>query len=339
MPAEWEPHVATWLTWPHCEDTWPARLADAVPAYVEMIRALSRSERVYVNTLSEAHRDEVRAHLKKEQISTTPESAVRVLILPTDDEWIRDYGALFVRGPNGLVATDWQFNAWGRKYDRIETNNRIPATMAMEMNTPRIAYEMVLEGGAIDVNGQGACLTTESCLLNPNRNPELSRRDIEAQLQAGLGVEEVIWLGDGIVGDDTDGHIDDLARFVGPRTVVTAIETDPSDDNHEPLVENLRRLKNHRMHDSEPLETIELPMPAPLFHEEQRLPASYVNFYIANKVVLLPTFDDPKDEVARNTLQNCFPTREVVPIDARALVWGFGSCHCLTQQVPAVSTP
>jgi len=289
-----------------------------------------------VNTLDGDHRDTVRAILTDEGIPTGTNAAVHLLVLATDDEWIRDYGALFVVGGEGLVATDWEFNAWGRKYDRIEINNRVPEKMAEVVGVPRMSFPMVLEAGAIDVNGRGACLTTESCLLNPNRNPELTRNEIGALLQRGLGVDKVIWLGEGIVGDDTDGHIDDLAGFVGPQTVVAAVETDPSDANYEPLQENLNRLRTHRMGDGSALEVIELPMPSPLFYRGRRLPASYLNFYIANEVVLAPAFGAPEDEPARACLQSCFPHRKVVPIDARLLVWGFGSCHCLTQQVPAV---
>lgn len=336
MPAEWVPHAATWLTWPHCDDTWPGRREEVIPAYIDMTRALSRSESVDVNTLDGDHREAIRVILADEGIPTGVDAAVRLLVLPTDDEWIRDYGALFVVGEEGLVATDWEFNAWGRKYDRIEMNNRVPKRMAADLHIPTLSFPMVLEGGAIDVNGQGACLTTESCLLNPNRNPDLTRDEIEALLQRGLGINEVIWLGESIVGDDTDGHVDDLARFVGPQTVVAAIEEDPSDANYRPLCENLNRLQTHRMLDGSTLKVIELPMPSPLFYRGQRLPASYLNFYIANEVVLIPAFGVPEDKSARERLQSCFPHREVVPIDAGALVCGFGSCHCLTQQVPAV---
>lgn len=335
MPAEWEPHAATWLTWPHCEDTWPGRLDEVVPAYIQMIRALANSEVVYVNTLDAEHRESVRSILSDEGIPTNSGN-VRLIVLPTDDEWIRDYGAFFVHGPEGLVATDWEFNAWGRKYDRIEINNCVPAAMAKVVRVEHLAYPIVLEGGAFDVNGEGVCLTTESCLLNPNRNPSQSRIEIEEHLKQGLGINEVIWLGDGIEGDDTDGHIDDLARFVGQRTVVTAVEDDPTEANYKSLQENLVRLQSHRMRDGFELETIELPMPPPLFHQEQRLPASYANFYIANSVVLMPAFGVVQDDIATECLQSCFPERRVVPIDASVLVGGLGSCHCLTQQVPAV---
>ncbi len=334
MPAEWEPHAATWLTWPHCEDTWPGRVKEVIPAYIAMIRALSGGEIVYVNTLDEEHRELVRGILAREGIATSPNGAVRLLVLPTDDEWIRDYGAFFVRTDAGLVATDWEFNSWGRKYDRIEINNRVPEAMAKEVGVSRHSFSMVLEGGAIDLDGRGACLTTESCLLNSNRNPSLSRGDIEKFLQSGLGIDEVIWLGEGIEGDDTDGHIDDLTRFVSPGKVVTAVEENTSDPNFAPLAQNLDRLRTYRMRDGSGLEVIELPMPSPFFWEGQRLPASYLNFYIGNDVILLPVFDDPNDTIAKARLQECFPTRKIAEIDARVLVWGLGSCHCLTQQVP-----
>jgi len=337
MPAEWEPHAATWLTWPHCEDTWPGRLEEVLPAFLTMIRALSGSETLYVNTLDDDHREIVRAILANEGIPTGVNNAVLLLVLPTDDEWIRDYGALFIESEIGLIATDWEFNAWGRKYDRIEINNQVPAAMAEIIGASHRSFPMVLEGGAIDANGLGACLTTESCLLNPNRNPGLSRDDIVEFLHRGLGINDVIWLGAGIVGDDTDGHVDDVARFVGPSTVAAAVEEDITAANYEALADNLKRVRAHGMKDGSTLEIVELPMPAPLFHQDQRLPASYLNFYVANEVVLLPVFGDPNDDIARERLQGCFPTRQVVEIEARVLVWGFGSCHCLTQQVPRIT--
>lgn len=334
MPAEWEPHAATWITWPHCEETWPGRLHEVIPAYIEMIRALATSETVYVNTLSDDHRKSVEQILADHGIDCGPRSPIRLLVLPTDDEWIRDYGALIVREGTELLATDWQFNAWGNKYDRVELNNRVPALMSRELAVRSREFPMVLEGGAIDVNGNGLCLTTESCLLNANRNPSMSRSEIEAALLEGLGVEDTIWLSDGIEGDDTDGHIDDLARFVAPDTVAVAVEHDQSDVNYAILQENLDRLKAYRMSDDGKLALIEVPMPSPVLYQGQRLPASYMNFYIANQVVLVPVFGCEQDDVAANALQDCFPTREIAPIDSRALIWGFGSCHCLTQQVP-----
>ncbi|MFN3596657.1 MAG: agmatine/peptidylarginine deiminase [Rubricoccaceae bacterium] len=335
MPAEWERHQGTWLTWPHCEATWPGKLPSVTAPYVAMVRALSRGETVHINVKSEAHAAEVETILREAGMASGPGTPIRLHVIPTDDEWIRDYGALVVAREDGLAATDWLFNAWGNKYDRTERNNRVPAAMADYLNVPTFRCPIVLEGGSVDVNGHGLALTTEACLLNPNRNPALTKEDVETWLEAGLGVRETIWLGDGIAGDDTDGHVDDLARFVAPDTVVTVVEDDPGDVNYAPLQDNLRRLERHRLRSGEALRVVPLPMPRPVFHDGERLPASYANFYIGNKVVLLPVFDDPADAVARETLQVLFPQREIVGIPGTDLVWGLGACHCLTQQVPA----
>ena len=336
MPAEWAPHEATWLTWPHCEETWPGKLASVFPAYAAMIDALRIGERVYVNVLSEGHRAFVAEYLRERGVPTGEGSNVVLHVLPTEDEWVRDYGALFVTRPGTRAATDWVFNSWGGKYPRTSLNNRVPEAMAAETDAPVFECPIVMEGGALDVNGEGVLLTTEACLLNPNRNPDLSKEQIEAWLREGLGVETIWWLGDGIAGDDTDGHVDDLTRFVAPDTVVTVVEPDPSEVNHAPLQENLERLHTLRFPDGRPLRVVELPMPAPRYYQGERLPASYANFYIGNAVVLLPVFGDPNDAVAVETLQGFFPDRRLVGIPAEDLTWGLGACHCLTQQVPAV---
>ena len=335
MPAEWELHQATWLTWPHCDDTWPGDVEAVVPAYLAMISALSTSETVHVNTLNEEHCEAVRKQLTAAGIATGLGSAVRLHVLPTDDEWIRDYGPLVIRNDDGLAVTDWLFNAWGEKYDRPGANNTVPAAVAEHLHLPHVACPIVLEGGSLDVNGQGLALTTTSCLLHPNRNPGLSKSDIERWLLECLGIEQVVWLGEGIAGDDTDGHVDDLARFVAPDTVVTVVEEDPSDVNYAPLCENREQLQRYRTCGGEALRVIELPMPGPVLHEGERLPASYANFYLGNRVVLLPVFADPNDAVVQEQVQALFPARRVVPIDARLLVRGLGACHCLTQQIPA----
>lgn len=336
MPPEWAPHEATWLTWPHCTETWPGMdlVAEVEPAYTAMVRALAEGETVHVNVLSDDHAARVRDVLRAGGV---PEAApVRLHVLPTDDEWIRDYGAILVFDAAGQrVATDWVFNAWGGKYDRTEQNNRVAEAMAAHLGLERAALPIVMEGGSIDVNGEGLVLTTESCLLNPNRNPGLTKADVERWLADGLGATETIWLGDGIAGDDTDGHIDDMTRFVGPRTVVTAVEPDPADVNHGPLADNLERLRAWRGRDGRGLDIVTLPMPAARFHDGERLPASYANFLIGNAAVLLPVFDDPNDAVATETLAALFPDRKIVGIDSRSLVWGLGACHCLSQQVPA----
>ena len=334
MPAEWEPHAGTWLTWPHFEGTWPGKLETVAPVYVEMVRALHGDETVHVNVLDAEREARVQELLEGEGIRGN----VRLHRVPTDNEWVRDYGAIFtVRERNGRrerLATDWRFNNWGEKYPDFELNNEVPAVMAEVAGTDRVAYDTVMEGGSIDVNGRGLLLTTESCLLNPNRNPGLTKPELERVLRDAFGVRTVLWLGEGIEGDDTDGHVDDLTRFVAPDTVVTVVESDPADPNYEPLRENLQRLRAMRPGGRE-LKVVELPMPRPVHHDGHRLPASYANFYIGNGAVLLPAFRDPADEPARATLQRLFPDRRVTPIDCRDLVWGFGAFHCLTQQVPA----
>jgi agmatine deiminase len=234
------------------------------------------------------------------------------------------------------AVVDWKFNAWGDKYPPYDLDDVIPTRIAREYGLPVFHPGIVMEGGSIEVNGRGTLLTTEACLLNPNRNPTLDRHAIEGYLRAYLGVRHILWLGDGIAGDDTDGHVDDLTRFVDERTVVTVVEDDPADENYEPLRENLERLRGMRDQDGRPLRVVTLPMPRALFHEAQRLPASYANFYIANGVVLLPTYDAARDEEARRTLQELFPTREVIGIDCTDLVWGLGAFHCVSQQWPAV---
>ncbi len=343
MPAEWTRHEATWLTWPHCRDTWPGvdLSESAEPAYVAMVEALRHGEVVNIAVNDAARAEYVREHLAAEGIASGDGTNVVLRVVPTDDEWIRDYGALFVVNDAGeRLATDWIFNAWGGKYDRTERNNTVPETMAAVHGVERVGCPIVMEGGSVDVNGAGLALTTESCLLNPNRNPTLSKAEIEARLATGLGIDEVIWLGDGIAGDDTDGHVDDMTRFVAERTVVTAVEPNEADENHAPLQENLERLRAWRGRDGRGLEVVTLPMPSPVYHspfggEAERLPATYANFLIANAAVLLPVFDDPNDAVAIATMQRLFPDRRIAPIPARRLVWGLGACHCLSQHVPS----
>jgi agmatine deiminase len=340
--AEWEPHDCTWLVWPHCHDTWPGYVLDerVAPSYVAMVDALRTGETVRVIVQSDAHAESVRRRLEQAGIESARESpeagpAVRLHVWPTDDEWVRDFGALVVCSAAGdRLATDWVFNAWGGKYDRTEQNNTVPDLMADVHGLARVAYDVVLEGGSVEVNGAGLALTTESCLLNPNRNPERSRDEIEQLLLDGLGIEETIWLGDGIAGDDTDGHVDDFARFVSERTVVVAQEPDPSDVNHEPLADAAETLRQWRGRDGRGLEVVELPMPPALYEGEERLPASYANFLIGNAAVLMPAFDVPEDDAAAAVLERTVG-RPVARIPARALVWGLGACHCLSQDVPA----
>lgn len=337
MPAEWEPHQATWVSWPHKEASWPGKIETIKPVFAHMVAELSRSETVHINVNDETMEAEARRLLSEH----APLGEVVFHHLPTNDAWCRDHGAIFVKrsandaNQSPLLALDWKYNAWGNKYPPYDLDNRIPQGMADFLDVPRVAIPWVLEGGSIDVNGEGALLTSEACLLNPNRNPELSKSEIEQLLIDNLGVDQILWLGDGIVGDDTDGHIDDITRFVGPDTVLTAVESNPDDENYELLQDNLARLKSIRLSGNRPLQIIELPMPNPVEFEGERLPASYANFYIANSVILLPFYGGPKDEQAREILQSAFPDRRVIGIDCTDLIWGLGAFHCLTQQVPA----
>ncbi|NNF52578.1 MAG: agmatine deiminase family protein, partial [Gammaproteobacteria bacterium] len=295
---------------------------------------LVASELVYINVLSVEHDRHVRALLNEAGIGS---ERVKLLQIPTNDAWCRDHGAIFVtrEGQAPVAAIDCDYNAWGGKYPPWDLDVQVAGRMARSLRVPKFDGDFVLEGGSIDVNGAGALLTTEQCLLNPNRNPHLDRGEIENRLRALFGVQQIIWLGDGIVGDDTDGHVDDLTRFVSTDTVVTVVEPNSDDDNHAALAENLDRLRSVRLAGNVPLNIVELPMPAAIYHEGQRLPASYANFYIANNVVLMPAFDSPSDAIAQARLAECFSSRRIVPIDCRDLVWGLGAIHCLTQQLPA----
>ncbi len=331
MPAEWEPHAATWVSWPHKEDSWPGKFETIPPVYAQMVTHLASSEPVHINVNDAAMEAEARGHLDQAGAS----GEIHFHHFPTNDAWCRDHGAIIIKNPDGdRHALDWQYNAWGEKYPPFDLDNQIPGQMADTLGIPSTPIPLVLEGGSIDVNGQGVLLTTESCLLNPNRNPQFSKVEIEQYLKDFFGVTEIWWLGDGIVGDDTDGHIDDLTRFVNPTTVVTVVEENPDDVNYRPLQENRRRLDAFRI-DGQPLNVIELPMPSPVEYDGERLPASYANFYIANRVVLVPTYNCPADAVARETLGRCFPDREIIGVDCTDLVWGLGAFHCLTQQIPA----
>jgi agmatine deiminase len=338
MPAEWEPHEATWIAWPHQQDDWPGKFAAIVWVYVEIVRHLHRSEKVHLLVNDDAMADDARQQLAKAGIDL---ERVRFFAFATDRVWTRDYCPLFLKNANdGLAATDWHFNGWA-KYPNWHNDDAIPQriTGALGVRAWQPTWEsrrVVLEGGSVDVNGAGLLLTTEECLLGDvqARNPGLTRQDLETVLGRYLGVAKVLWLNRGIVGDDTHGHVDDLARFVAPDTVAVAVECDRGDANFDPLRENLERLRGMTDLEGEPLEIVELPMPAPVFFEGQRLPASYANFYIANDRVLVPTFNDMNDRLALNILEGLFPSRHVVGIHAVDLVWGLGTLHCLTQQQP-----
>jgi agmatine deiminase len=325
MPAEWEPHEATWLAWPHEKSDWPGKYPPIPWLYGELVRRLAGVERVCILT-----EDEPRVR-KILQMCGANLDAVKFFNVPTNRSWTRDYCPLFVKNSRGQIAiTHWRFNGWA-KYSNYQLDADAPRAIASQLGCKRIETGLVLEGGAIDVNGQGKLLATEECLLSPvqERNPGVPRAKLEAALNRYLGASEVIWLNRGIAGDDTHGHVDDIARFTSPDTVVMAIEPDKSSPNHEPLKENLQRLRSRG-----DLKIVTLPMPEPVYFNGQLLPASYANFYIANRMVLVPVFGDPNDRIALNTLARLFPDRDVVGIGCRDLVLGLGTLHCMTQQQP-----
>lgn len=335
MPAEWEPHEGTWLAWPHNQEHWPGKFNSIPKTYAEIVRALATSEKVFICVNDGTMEDQARRTLTTAKIQPELMTQVNFHQIPTDASWVRDYGPIFVYDENSqLILTDWIFNSWGDKYQPYNKDDAVPQHIAKIFNLPIVAPGIVLEGGSIDVNGKGTLLTTEQCLLNKNRNPRLSCQQIEKYLQDFLGVTNILWLKKGIAGDDTDGHIDDIARFVNPQTIVAAVEKNPEDENYEILQKNLEDLHQMKDQDGNLLKIVELPMPDPVIHENQRLPASYANFYIANTAVLVPTFQDKHDQQALQTLQKLFPTRKVVGIDCKDLVWGLGTIHCSTQQQP-----
>ena len=349
MPAEWAPHQATWLAWPHNPSDWPGKF-QAIPwLYAEIIRLLSAKEHVHL--LVQNAKEESRARSILDRAHAHLDN-VLFHQWPTDRVWLRDSGPIFVRKDGvknseaQIAITNWHFNAWA-KYDDWHNDDQIPARAAQLLNMtewqPTItlangqAHRLVLEGGSIDTNGEGVLLTTEECLLSEvqQRNPGVSREQLEQAFHDYLGTDQVLWLNRGIAGDDTHGHVDDITRFVAPATIVTAVEPNTRDDNHEPLAENLARLKAARTLDNKQFTLVELPLPRPVAFRNQRLPASYANFYIANGLVLVPTFHDPNDRVALQILSELFPDREVIGIHAIDLVWGLGTLHCMTQQQPA----
>lgn len=333
MPAEWEPHRGTWLSYPHNPKSFFTALKAAQEAFVDMVMHLAKVEEVHINVNDDAMERALRLKLKKRQISRN----VFLHRFPTNDAWCRDHGCIILKNKktNVLVATDWIFNAWGGKYPSAK-DNRIAKKMASFLDLECFSYPLVLEGGSIDVNGAGVLLTTELCLLNKNRNPHWNKKKIEAVLKANFGIKKILWLKDGIEGDDTDGHINDIARFVDAKTIVTVEERNKQDKNYEICRDNIERLKSFRDLDGKPFCIVTLPMPAPRYYrKDERLPASYANFYIANGIVLLPVFDCPEDKDAIRILGRLFKGRRVVPIDATNLIVGLGTCHCLSQQIPS----
>jgi agmatine deiminase len=337
FPAEWEKHTATWLSWIHKEASWPGKLESVYPVYSQFIKIMTAGEIVRINVADEAMKNSAIAHLLAQNVDL---SKVEFFMHPTNDAWCRDHGPAFVVNPTAAhkkAVVDWGYNAWGDKYPPYDLDDVIPTRIAEHFGLPLFYPEIVMEGGSVEFNGKGTLMTSKACLLNPNRNPHLSQAQIEQKLRDFYGVEHILWLGDGIVGDDTDGHIDDITRFVNADTVVTVIEHDKSDENYEPLKENAELLATMRLENGKQINVIELPMPKPVIYDDQRLPASYANFYIANAAVIVPTYrDDENDQKALDVLTACFPGRQVIGLDSTDLVWGLGSFHCLSQQEPAV---
>jgi agmatine deiminase len=346
MPAEWEPHEATWIGWPHNASDWPGKFSAIPWVYCEIARRITSGESLRILVNSERHELRAKALLGRAGVDL---SRVQFFRFKTNRGWTRDFGPIFVRRERSsgrmageIVIVDFTFNGWA-KYPNWRLDNAVPRQAARAIGLPLISARvdglpLVLEGGSIDVNGRGALVTTEECLLDRSvqpRNPQLNRQQTEQALNRYLGVDQVIWLGKGIAGDDTHGHVDDVCRFASSRTVVLCREDDSRDPNYAPLQENYERLKDARLQDGSKLEVIPLPMPSPLYFDGQRLPASYANFYIANSFVLVPTFNDPEDRVALGILAELFPNRSVVGIHAVDLVWGLGTLHCLTQQQPS----
>jgi agmatine deiminase len=336
MPAEWSPHEATWLSWPHNQETWPTQLPEVQTVWMQMIRALSFYEQVNLLVNDTATRHHVAARL---QTGGANMNRVSFFQIPTVDVWMRDYGPTFVTRAgqeDPLAFNDWVFNGWGGKYKEYEEDDNIAREIASRLQIPVFTHPVVLEGGSIEVNGCGTCLTTEQCLLNKNRNPQMSRAQVEQFLEDSLGVAHLIWLAQGIAGDDTDGHIDDIARFVDSTTVVCVVEENPRDENYGALQESYERLQGATDQDGRKLSVIALPAPAPVRSGDSRLPASYANFYIANGVVLMPLFEDRNDGKAMGILKELFSGREVIGLPCRAVVAGLGAIHCVTQQQPKV---
>lgn len=334
FPAEFAAHKATWLSWPHKEASWPGKINAIYPAYCEFIKELAKGERVHINVTDEAMRSFAIAHL---EAACADLARVEFFFHPTNDAWCRDHGPAFLVNPAAeqkKIVVDWNYNAWGNKYPPYDLDDVIPTLIGKHYDIPVYNPGIIMEGGSVEFNGNGTLLTSTACLLNPNRNPHLKRDQIEHYLSEYYGIDQVLWVDEGIVGDDTDGHIDDTVRFVNADTVITVVEQNRSDENYELLQQNLRQLKEMRLLNGKQLNIVEIPMPDPVIWEDQRLPASYANFYIANKAVIVPTFRSEKDEKVLMQIQECFPGRQIVGIDSTDIIWGLGSFHCLSQQEP-----
>jgi agmatine deiminase len=336
FPAEFEPHVATWLSWPHKEASWPRKIHTIYPYYCEFIKELTASEKVCINVNDEVMKEFAVKHLQAAGVNF---DKLQFFFHPTNDAWCRDHGPAFLINPKAnhkKIVVDWNYNAWGNKYPPFDLDDVIPTLIASHYNIPVYNPGIIMEGGSVEFNGKGTVLTSTICLLNKNRNPHLNQQQIEEYLHNYYGVDQILWVCEGIVGDDTDGHIDDTVRFVNEDTVLAVVEENRKDENYELLQTNLRDLNKMRLLNGKQLNIVELPMPDEIIYEDQRLPASYANFYISNGAVIVPTYRCRKDDKALNIIQECFPQRKIVGIDSTDIIWGLGSFHCLSQQEPAV---
>ena len=335
FPAEWHRHTATWLSWPHKEASWPGKIETVYKPYCQFIKAVSEGENICINVANTAMEVFAKEYLQKENVDL---SKIKFFHHPTNDAWCRDHGPAFLINPieKKKIIIDWNYNAWGNKYPPFDLDDIIPTLIGEKLNLPVYHPNIIMEGGSVDFNDAKTLITSTACLLNPNRNPSLNQKQIEEYLFNYYGVEQVLWVDEGIIGDDTDGHIDDTVRFVNTDTVITVIEENKNDDNYSLLQHNLKQLQEMRLLNGKQLNIVELPMPDEVVWEDQRLPASYANFYIANKYVVVPTYRCKKDDKALAIIQQCFTDRKVIGIDSTDIIWGLGSWHCLSQQEPAV---
>jgi len=336
FPAEFAPHEATWLSWPHKEASWPGKIDAIYPNNSLFVKYLAESEKVRINIADPIMQAAATTHLLQAGVDL---SQVQFFVHPTNDAWCRDHGPAFLVNPAAAVKkviVDWGYNAWGNKYPPYDLDDVIPTLIGKHFGIPVYHPGIVMEGGSVEFNGKGTLLTSTACLLNENRNPHLNQQQIESYLYQYYGVEQVLWVAEGIVGDDTDGHIDDTVRFVNEDTVITVVEENVHDENNALLQANLKQLRQMRLLNGKQLNIVELPMPDAVVYEDQRLPASYANFYISNKYVIVPVFNCAKDEKALQIIAGCFPERQVVGIDSTDIIWGLGSFHCLSQQEPLV---
>lgn len=333
FPAEWEKHEATWLTWPYLDGSFPGKVESVYPSYLAFIKQIVKAEKVRINMPDGSQIALLKKLLEQNHIE---KKNIEMFLHGSNDVWCRDHGPAFlINGAGEKMIVSWEFNAWGGKYPS-DLDNQIPEKIAAYYKLPYEKPGIIMEGGSVDFNGAGAVLTTTACLLNKNRNPHLTQSQIEQYLIDFYGVEQVLWLNDGIIGDDTDGHIDDVTRFINEDTVITAVESNKNDENYAPLKENLETLKKMRLLNGKQLNIVELPMPDPVYYEGNRLPASYANFYYCNSAVIVPTFRCKNDELALKIISGHITDRPVVGIDSVEIIWGLGSFHCLSQQEPMI---